>query len=66
MTGSALPYGKNPKKSDFLGDIAALEAAGANLESHGGTTKLGLYLDDIRLPQTAGVVIGLADLVTAH
>jgi len=67
MTGSALQSGKNQDcVLHFLGDIAALEAACAHLDMHGCSAENRLYADNIRFPQTARMIIGLADLISAH
>ena len=67
MTGSVLPFGKYQYEVlNLLGYITALEAAGAHLDMQGRSADFCLYFDNIRLPQTAGVVIGLADLVSTH
>jgi len=67
MTGSVLPFGKyQDDELDLLGYIAALEAACAHLDMHCCSTENCLYADNIRYPQTAGMIIGLTDFVSAH
>ena len=67
MTGSVLPFGKYQYEVlNLLGYITALEAAGAHLDMHSCSTEDSLYADNIRFPQTAGMIIGLTDFVSAH
>ena len=67
MTGSVLPFGKYQYEVlNLLGYITALEAAGAHLDMHGRSAENRLYADNIRYPQTAGMIIGLTYFVSAH
>ena len=68
MTGSVsgLNNRSGQNKSDLFGYVAGLEAAGAHFDVHGCSTEFGLDFDDIRLPHAAGMIVGLADLVSAH
>jgi len=48
----------------FLGDIIAFEAASADFQGNGGTSQFGLYVDQVGFPGTAGMIFGMADLIT--
>jgi len=50
----------------FLGNIIALETTGTNFQGNGGPSQLGLYLNQIGLPGTPGMVLCMADLVTRY
>ena len=50
----------------FLGNIIALEAAGTDLKGNRGSPEFGLYINQVRFPCSAGMVLGMADLVTCH
>lgn len=67
MTGSTLQSDKNQDQElNLLGHIAALEAACAHLDMHCCSAENSLYADNIRFPQTAGMIIGLTDFISAH
>jgi tRNA G18 (ribose-2'-O)-methylase SpoU len=48
---------------DFLDDRITSKATGADFEGNRGPLKLGLYLDQIGLPGTAGTIFRMAYLV---
>ena len=50
----------------FFGYIIALETAGADFEGNGGSPEFCLYLDQVWFPGPAGMILGMADLVTGH
>lgn len=53
-----LPIGKDAtKKLYLLCYVTTSQAAGAHLDSHGGSTDLSLYLNKVWLPSTACMII---------
>jgi len=48
---------------DFLGNIVAFEATGADLQGNGGSPEFGLNLYQVRFPGPAGTVLCMADLI---
>jgi len=50
----------------FLGNIIAFETAGTDFKGNGGSPDFCLYLDQVGLPGPAGMIFGMADLVSGH
>ena len=50
----------------FFRNIIALETAGANFQCYGASPKIGFYLYQIGFPGPAGVVFGVADLISGN
>jgi hypothetical protein len=48
------------QRLDLFGDKIAFKTAGAYLEGNGGPLDFGLDLFQIRLPGTAGMILGMA------
>jgi hypothetical protein len=48
---------------DLFGDKVAFEAAGADLQGYRGALYFGLYLEQIRLPGAAGMILGVTHLI---
>ena len=61
---AAHPCAQPAAISDLSGDIIAAKTAGAELNGEGGSLDLGLYLYQVGLPGTTGVILRMAHLVT--
>ena len=48
---------------DFLGNIVAFEAAGADLQRDGCSRKFSLYFYQVWFPCPAGMILGVADFI---
>ena len=57
--------GRN-KKLYLLCYVTTSQAAGAHLDSHGGSTDLSLYLNKVWLPSTACMIIWLTHFITTQ
>ncbi len=53
-----------PRSLDGLGDVAGADAAGADLDGLDAAIPDGLHLLQVRVPRGAGLVVGVADVVT--
>jgi hypothetical protein len=51
---------------DFLGNDVALKTAGADLQGKRSPPNLGLYFNQIRLPDPPGPVLGMTHLVAGN
>ena len=49
----------------FFCDVITLQAAGTYLQCNGSTAKFGLYFNQIRFPGSAGMVLGMANLIAS-
>jgi hypothetical protein len=51
---------------NFFGDKVAFEASGADLKGKSSALYLGLDLNQVRFPGTAGMVLGMAHRIAGY